>query len=248
MEFFLIIIIIILAYLLLKKKNNKTVEGIEKKADVYGKAFKKAASTFKESIKDTDKDLNLNEDSYENDDEITKEEISNIYDKMEKNKDESYSKVQKLINKFLIGQIDESFIHNTIPFEEFKGRVIDDYSLACICATVAAFLQDLQYLDTSEEEKNNSELRLNAITSVSILEILQHTYKSYNKDTKSNHEEISKSVGKSMNRIYELSPTDKNFNNINTEMGKQVFELIHNSKESDVPNVWFKNLNKEFLK
>ena len=191
MEFFLIIIIIILAYLLLKKKNNKTVEGIEKKAEFYGKAFKKAASTFKESIKDTDTDLNLNEDSYEND-EITKDEISNIYDKMEKNKDESYSKVQKLIYKFLIGQIDESFLHNTIPFEEFKERVVDDYSLACICATVGAFLQDLKYLDTNEEEKNNSELRLNAITSVSILEILQHTYKSFNKVTKSNHEEISK--------------------------------------------------------
>ena len=50
MELFLIIIIIILAYLLLKKKNNKTVEGLEKKADVYGKAIKNAGSSFMNTL------------------------------------------------------------------------------------------------------------------------------------------------------------------------------------------------------
>ena len=54
MEIILILIIVILVYLLLKKNNNKTVEGLEKKADVYGKALKNASNTFLNTLKDSE--------------------------------------------------------------------------------------------------------------------------------------------------------------------------------------------------
>ena len=57
--------------------------------------------------------------------------------------------------------------------------------------------------------------------------------------------EIIKLVGDSMNRVFDLSPSDKNFNEINKEMGKQVYDSIHHKKEP--PNKWLKNLNRELL-
>lgn len=104
MELFLIIIIIILAYLLLKKKNNKTVEGIEKKADVYGKALKNASSTFMNTLKEENNNKNKNFSENEN---ITPDDLNNLPEELKTGIDYS----SNLIKNLYIGYLpsDEGF-------------------------------------------------------------------------------------------------------------------------------------------
>ena len=86
MEFFLIIIILVLLYLLFKKKDNKTVKDIKKEANVYGKAFKDAASTFKNSLNENKTNYPINDSS--DDVDFNTSEIK----EMKEIKDEAFSK------------------------------------------------------------------------------------------------------------------------------------------------------------
>ena len=81
MEIILILIIIILVYLLLKKNNNKTVDGLEKKADVYGKALKNASSTFLNTLNE---EKNIADESFSENQNLTKDDLDTIPEKLKK--------------------------------------------------------------------------------------------------------------------------------------------------------------------
>ena len=139
MELFLIIIIIILAYFLFKSKKKKGEDFVET-ANKYGKAFRDAASTFKNSVKENQSVSPINDSSDDKDTASTFKNSANEnqpippakdssddvdiniseIEELKEIKDEAFSKTSDNISKFLLAQIDESFVFNRITFEKIR--------------------------------------------------------------------------------------------------------------------------------
>jgi hypothetical protein len=112
MEIILILIIIILVYLLLKKNNNKTVDGLEKKADVYGKALKNASSTFLNTLKE---EKNIADENFSENQNLTKDDLDNIPEELKK----GTMYVTKLMKEMYAGYLPSSDNHNASYSDEF---------------------------------------------------------------------------------------------------------------------------------
>jgi gas vesicle protein len=247
MEFFLIIIIVILVYLLFKKKSsNNLKQDLDKEAKAYGKAFKKAGSSFINTLKD---EKNRNENITKNqtsDEELSDEEINKMMsEESEKNNEEYFSNVKNVVVKFLTSQIEETFFYEKISFETFRDKVLDDKSLACISATLNSYLQYLSPVEEAENEMDKKfieerEVRRHTMVVSVMIEILEYIYDSYDKDKKENNSEIIKFSTDALHRVHDLSPNNEEFNLISNEMGKQVFDWLKTKKKA--PTEWIKNL------
>ena len=133
MELLLIIIIIILAYFLFKSKKKKGEDFVET-ANKYGKAFKDATNTFRESVKEKDSSDTLKE----KDPSDTLEDTSSLdseVDELKKFKKESFTKVGEISSKLLLSIIGQSLVLNKISFEKFPSLFLAPKYPVPICHT-----------------------------------------------------------------------------------------------------------------
>lgn len=129
MEIILILIIIILVYLLLKKNNNKTVDGLEKKADVYGKALKNASSTFLNTLKEENQ---IKESAIADDDNITVDDFNNLPKELKNGIEYTSNLLKNMYAGFLTSdegfesQYSQEFLRDEL-ISGFNGMLIAHY-------------------------------------------------------------------------------------------------------------------------